>query len=107
VYALTEGPPGVAVLGPDAKPIDVHHGSLFSTEYRDGRETYDLSVKSAGDVATMEVSRRGTDTRINYQLPWRFKKEPRLAAISREGRHVAIANAAGDILLIDVSEDQT
>jgi hypothetical protein len=106
VYALTEGPPGVAVLGPDAKPIDVHHDSLFSTEYRDGRETYDLSVKSSGTVTTLEIARRGTDTRLNYQLPWRFKTEPQLAAISREGRHVVIANAAGEILLIDLSKDR-
>jgi hypothetical protein len=107
VYALTEGPPGVAVLGPNGKPIEVHHDSLFSTEYRDGREVYDLSVKSSGEVATMEVARRGTDVRLNYQLPWRFRSEPQLAVISHEGRHVAITNAAGDILLIDLSKDQT
>jgi hypothetical protein len=100
VYALTEGPPGVAVLGPNGKPIEIHHDSLFSTEYRDGREIYDLSVKSSGAVATMEVARRGTDVRLNYQLPWRFKNEPQLAVISREGRHIAIANSVGEILLV-------
>jgi hypothetical protein len=103
VYALTEGPAGVAVLGPDAKPIDVHHDSLFATEYRDGREVYDLSVKSSGSIAAMEVSHRRTGIHLNYQLPWRFKSEPRLAAISREGRRVVIANGEGGILFIDVS----
>lgn len=103
VYALTEGPPGVAILGPDAKPIDLHHDSLFSTEYRDGREIYDLSVRSSGSVAGMEVSHRRTGTRLHYQLPWRFKRAPAVAVISREGRHIVIANDTGDVLLIDVS----
>jgi hypothetical protein len=97
----------VAVLGTAGRPIEIHHDSLFSTEYRDGREIYDLSVKSSGEVATMEVARRGTDVRLNYQLPWRFRSEPQLAVISREGRHVAISNAAGDLLLIDLSKDRT
>jgi hypothetical protein len=97
----------VAVLGPNGTPVEVHHDSLFSTEYRDGRDIYDLSVKSSGEVATMEVARRGTQLRLNYQLPWRFKNEPQLAVISREGRHLAIANAAGDLLLIDLSKDHT
>lgn len=104
VYALTEGPQGVAVIGPDAKPIDVQHDSLFSTEYRDGREIYDLSVKSPGEVAVMEVSRRRTGARLNYQLPWRFRHQPRFAAISCEGRHVAVVDAAGGILLVDLSK---
>jgi hypothetical protein len=104
VYALTDGPAGVAVLGAHGKPIDVHSDSLFATEYREGREIYDLGVKAPGDVAVMEVSRRGTGPRLNYQLPWRFKHEPSLAAISSEGRHVVIANAAGDILLIDLAK---
>lgn len=104
VYALTEGPQGVAVLGPDAKPIDVLSDALFSTEYRDGRETYDLSVKSAGGIAAMEVSRRKTGAHLNYQLPWRFRNQPRFAAISPEGRHVVVANVAGRMLLVDLSK---
>jgi len=52
----------------------------------------------------MEVSRRKTGARLNYQLPWRFKHDPRFGAISREGRHVVLANAAGGILLIDLSK---
>jgi hypothetical protein len=105
VYALTEGPRGVAVLGADAKPMQVHHDSLFSTEYRDGRETYDLSVKSSGDVAAVEVSHRRTGAHLNYQLPWRFQHEPKLAAIARAGRQVVVASAAGDLLLIDLGAD--
>ncbi len=76
VYALTEGPHGVAVLGSDAKPIDTHSDALFATEYRDGRETYDLNVKSAQNKAVMEVARRGTDTRLSYELPWRWEGAP-------------------------------
>jgi hypothetical protein len=104
VYALTEGPRGVAVLGFDAKPIEVHTGSLFSTEYRDGREIYDLRVKRSGDGALMEISRRATGARLGYELPWRYGHEPRLAAISREGRHIVVADATGSILLIDLSK---
>jgi hypothetical protein len=104
VYALTEGPQAVAVLGFDAKPIDVHAGSLFSTEYRDGLETYDLSLKRSGEDAVMEISRRRTGARLRYELPWRFGQEPGLAAISSEGRRVVVANAAGGILLIDLSK---
>ena len=104
VYALTEAPEGVAVLGADAKPIEVHHDSLFSTEYRDGREIYDLSVKSSGEVAAMEVSRRRTGARLNYQLPWQLGHEPELAAISGDGRRVVVANAVGGILLVDLAK---
>jgi hypothetical protein len=104
IYALTEGPPGVAVLGADARPIDVHSDSLFSTEYREGREIYDLSVKSSGKNAVLDISRRGTASRLSYELPWRFRQEPELAAISREGRHVVVATAAGSILLIDLAK---
>ncbi|HVY82109.1 MAG TPA: hypothetical protein VG994_14060 [Steroidobacteraceae bacterium] len=105
VYALTEEPAGVAVLGPDAKPIEVHHDSLFATEYRDGRERYDLSVRSSGGVAALEVTRRGTDTRVDYQLPWRFERPPRLATISREGRRIVLADETGAILLVDLGRE--
>jgi hypothetical protein len=106
VYVLTESPQGVAVLGADAKPITVHSDSLYSTEYHDGREIYDLSVKSSGGVAAMEVSRRNAGPHLNYQLPWRFRNQPRLAAISPEGRHVVVANVAGRILLVDLSKSE-
>jgi hypothetical protein len=61
-------------------------------------------VKSPGEVAVMEVSRRRTGARLNYQLPWRFRHQPRFAAISCEGRHVAVVDAAGGILLVDLSK---
>jgi hypothetical protein len=105
VYALTEEPAGVAVLGPDAKPIEVRHDSLFATEYRDGPESYDLSVRASGGVAALEVARRGTDTRLDYQLPWRFEQPPQLATISREGRRIVVANEAGAVLLVDLGRE--
>jgi hypothetical protein len=104
LYALTEEPQSVAVLGSDAKPIEMHFAALFATEYHDGREIYDLSVKAPGEVAVMEVSRRETGARLSYQLPWRPRHQPGLAAISRDGRRVVLANAAGGILLIDLSK---
>jgi hypothetical protein len=104
VYALTESPQGVAVLGADAKPVGVHLDALFATEYHDGRETYELNVKSSQNKAVMEVGRLGTDTRFSYELPWRSEAAPDLAAISSEGRHVVVANAAGGILLVDLSD---
>lgn len=104
VYALTDAPQGVAILGPDAKPIDEYSDSLFATAYRDGRETYDLSVKSTGKNAVMELSRRRTGARLSYELPWRSKEWADVAAISRDGRRVVVADAAGGILLIDLSK---
>lgn len=100
IYALTENPEGVAILGSDAKPMARQADSLFSTEYHDGRETYDLTVKVAGDNAVMEIGRRGTEAPLIYVLPWQYKSRPVLATISGEGRHVVVANAAGEVLLI-------
>lgn len=104
VYALTKGPQGVAVLGPNAKPIERHAESLFSTEYQDGRETYDLSVKSPAAGAFVEVSRRGADTHLNYQLPWRYEQNAELAAISQEGRQIVVASAKGSLLLVNLAK---
>ncbi len=85
VYALTEGPHGVSVLGPDAKPINTHSDALFATEYHDGREIYDLNVKSAENKAVMEIGRRGADTRFSYELPWRLARSLRLRQSPAKG----------------------
>jgi hypothetical protein len=95
IYALTVAPYGVAVLGSNAKPFQVHADSLFATDH--------LNLKSSGRGAVLEVRREGTAASLTYELPWRFKQQPELAAISREGGGIAVANAAGDILLIDLT----
>ena len=103
VYALTEGPGSVAILGSDAKPIQVQPDALFASEHSDGREVYDLRVTSSGDGVFTHISHRRTGARLKYSLPWRFDIAPAFAVISHDGSRTLVASPAGDILLVDFS----
>ncbi|MBX5463280.1 MAG: hypothetical protein IRZ28_19590 [Steroidobacteraceae bacterium] len=103
VYVLTEGPAGVAILGSDAKPIDVQTNALFASEHGDGREIYELCVTSSDEGVFTQIRHRRTGAHLKYPLPWQFSERPELAVISHDGRRTLVASRAGHMLLMDLS----